>query len=179
MTNAAGLYGQSLYDLAAEENLTDEIMQEMDTVDGIFRENPDYIRLLLEPSIHRGDRLRLLDDAFRDQIHPYLLNFLKVLTEKGLLREYRRSLKRFRTDYNRDHGITEAVVTTAVPLTDSERDALLGRLEKISGKKVFLTQKVNTGLLAGVRVELDGRSYDGTVKGRLDDLRSKVSSTVI
>ena len=83
MTNAAGLYGQSLYDLAAEENLTDEIMQEMDTVDGIFRENPDYIRLLLE-SLHsqRGDLLGFWMMLSGIRFIPYLLNFLKVLTER-------------------------------------------------------------------------------------------------
>ena len=50
MTTATSLYGQSLYDLAAEEGFSEEILKQMEAVDGIFRDNPDYITLLLEPS---------------------------------------------------------------------------------------------------------------------------------
>ena len=64
MTTAISLYGQSLYDLAAEEGLTEEILKQMEAVDEIFRANPDYITLLLEPSIPRRERLGLLEEAF-------------------------------------------------------------------------------------------------------------------
>ena len=84
MTTAARLYGQSLYDLAAQEGLTDEILYEMETVDAIFKENPDYIALLLEPSVKRKERLGLVEEAFRDQIHPYLMNFVMILIEKRI-----------------------------------------------------------------------------------------------
>ena len=40
MSKAGDLYGQSLYDLAAEENLSDEILDEMGAVKEIFKENP-------------------------------------------------------------------------------------------------------------------------------------------
>ena len=84
MTTATSLYGQSLYDLAAEEGLSEEILKEMGAVDSIFRENPDYITLLLEPSIPRRERLGLLEEAFKDQLHPYLMNFLMILLENNL-----------------------------------------------------------------------------------------------
>ena len=48
MTKTAKLYGGSLYDLAAEESLTEPVMEEMDSIRQIFRENPDY--LVLYPS---------------------------------------------------------------------------------------------------------------------------------
>lgn len=51
MTSAGSLYGKSLYDLAAEENLTERIMEELTCVQELFREFPEYIRLLQEPSV--------------------------------------------------------------------------------------------------------------------------------
>ena len=42
MTTETSLYGQSLYDLAAEEGLSEEILDEMGAVEKIFKENPDY-----------------------------------------------------------------------------------------------------------------------------------------
>ena len=179
MTTATSLYGQSLYDLAAEEGLTEEIMNEMEAVKGIFKENPDYITLLLEPSVPRRERLRLLDEAFKDQIHPYLMNFLMILLENSLLRGFSECCRIFRESYNKDHGIAEATVTSAVALTNAQTDALRSRLEQMSGKTVHLRQKVDSGVLGGLRVEIEGKLLDGTVMGRLADLRKKVSETVL
>ena len=179
MTTAWGLYGQSLYDLAAEEKADDQIMEELEAVRGIFAQNPDYITLLCEPSIPGKTRIQLLDEAFRGQIHPYLLNFLKLLVEKGLLRGFSTCCSTFRESYNKDHGISEAQVTSAVPLSEEQAQALKAKLEKLSGKKVLLTRKVDEKVLGGLRVELDGKLFDGTVGGRLDELRRRVTETVL
>ena len=179
MTTAWGLYGQSLYDLAAEEKADDQIMEELEAVRGIFRENPDYITLLSEPSIPGKNRIQLLDEAFGGQIHPYLLNFLKILVEKGMLRGFSTCYSTYRKSYNKDHGISEAMVTSAVALDESQAEALREKLEKLSGRKVLLRRRVDEKVLGGLRVELDGRLFDGTVGGRLEELRRRVTETVL
>ena len=163
MTTAWGLYGQSLYDLAVEEKADEQIMEELDAVRGIFAENPDYITLLCEPSIPVKNR----------QIHPYLLNFLKILVEKGMLRGFSTCCSTYRSSYNKDHGISEATVISAVPLTDEQASALQAKLEKISGKKVLLSRKVDAKVLGGLSVELDGKLFDGTVGGRLNGIKTR------
>lgn len=179
MTSDAGLYGQSLYDLAAQEHLTQELLDQLAQVQSIFRENPDYITLLSEPSIPKKERVDLVDKAFNGAVHPYLLNFMKILLENGLLRGFNACCNVFRSNYNRDNGIAEALVTSAVKLSDDQADQLRQKLEQVSGKKVLLTNRVDEQVLGGIRVELEGKLYDGTVAGRLDDLRKKVSSVVI
>ena len=114
MTTPTSLYGQSLYDLAAEEGLSEEILKEMEAVNAIFKENPDYITLLLEPSIPRRERMGMVEEAFKDQIHPYLLNFLMILLENSLLRGFNSCCRTYRSSYYKDNGIEEAVVTIAV-----------------------------------------------------------------
>ncbi|MCD8369458.1 MAG: ATP synthase F1 subunit delta [Clostridiales bacterium] len=176
MTDSARLYGGSLYDLAAQEGLTDQLMEETAAVDGLFRENEDYIRLLSEPSIARTERLGLLDKAFGGQAHPYLLNFLKILCENGMMREYSGCCKEYRRRYNEANGIAEAVVTSAIALTESQKKALVKKLESTSGKKILLTERVNPGILGGLRVEFEGKQMDGTIEGRLSGLRKLVTS---
>ena len=151
----------------------------METVKGIFREIPDYITLLSEPSVPKNERLQLVDQAFAGSLEAYHLNFIKILIEKGLLREYSACYKRFRKSYNEAHGIADALVTTAVALDDSQLSQLKEKLEKISGKKVLLEQKTDPDILGGVRVDLEGQLFDGSVKGRLSELRRKVDDIVI
>ena len=48
MTETARVYGGSLYELAQEEHLEEEILSEMKEIRALFRENPEYPRLLSE-----------------------------------------------------------------------------------------------------------------------------------
>ncbi len=179
MIRAGELYGQSLYDLAVAEGISDEILKEMEAVRSIFVENPDYVTLLSEPSIPKKERLGLIDEAFGDSLQVYLLNFIKILVEKGLLRSFSACFKRYRASYNSDHGIEDAVVTSAVPLKDDSFDQLKKRLESLTGKKILLKQKVDPDVLGGIKVELEDRLYDGTVKGRLKELGRRFEETIV
>ncbi len=87
MTEIARMYGGSLYDLAAEEGLETRILDELDEAAKLIRDDPEYLRLLSTPSIPKKERCGLLDEAFRGQVHLYVLNFLKILCENGTLRE--------------------------------------------------------------------------------------------
>ncbi|MBR6483746.1 MAG: ATP synthase F1 subunit delta [Clostridiales bacterium] len=179
MTKAGEIYGKSLYDLAKAEGLDQAILNEMESVRNIFNDNPDYIRLLSEPSIPRNERLKLLDEAFGDSMDTYLLNFIKILTEKGFLREFGSCFKTYRSLYNDDRGICDAVAMTPGDLSDDERTSLIARLEKITGKKVLLTEKKDPALLGGIKVLVEGKLYDGSVRGRLDELRRRVDDIVL
>ena len=179
MTNTGSLYGKSLYDLAVSEDLSEQVMREMETVQDLLTEYPDYVRLLLEPSIPKKERLGLLDQAFGDALHPYLLNFLKILTERGILREFRSCEKCYRGLYHEAHGIKEAQVLSAVELGPERQEKLKNRLEEMSGKKVILHVRTDPQVLGGIRVEMEGKLYDGTVRGRLSDLRRRLDETVL
>ena len=78
MTETAKRYGGSLYELAKEEQLTDELLSELETAVTCFGENADYMRLLTAENLPKKERCDLLDAAF-EGAHPYLINFMKLL----------------------------------------------------------------------------------------------------
>lgn len=179
MTQTARVYGGSLYELAAQEQLVESIGEQMEEIRQILRENPDYLKLLGEPSIPWQERAGLVDQAFGPQAEKYLVNFIKILCERNILREYGSCCDEFRRRYHADHGIAEAVVTSAVTLSDRQMEALRQKLEKISGKKISLTQKKDLSVVAGLRVELGGKLLDGTVKGRLSAFSRKLDEIIV
>ena len=179
MTQAARVYGESMYALALEEELTGEILEEMKVIRTLFQENPDYVHLLSGPSIPGNERIDLIEAAFGNQAERYLVNFLKLLCERNLLREFGGCCDEYARRYNRDNGIAEATATSAVPMTEAQAEALKQKLEKLSGKKISLSLKTDPSLLGGVRVELEGKELDGTVKGRLDGLSRKLDSLTL
>lgn len=179
MTENARRYGGSLYELAAEESITEQLQEELSIIGQIFRENPDYIRLLSEPSIPKAERLSLLDAAFQNQIHSYLLNFLKLLCENGTLRELPSCIREFRTRFLKDSGILEAIVTSAVPLTKEQTAALTARLQSLTNQTILLTQKIDSRTIGGLKVEFGGEHLDGTAANRLLSLRKRITEIIV
>jgi F-type H+-transporting ATPase subunit delta len=87
--------------------------------------------------------------------------------------------REFRRLYNRREGIFEATATSAAKLDDEEVNALRSRLEQMTGGKVELTFNVDPLLLGGVQVRLGDLLIDGSVRGRLERLRTKLESGVL
>ena len=179
MTETAKMYGGSLYDLAAEEGLETRILGELDEVQQLLKQNPDYLRLLSTPSIPKKERCGLLDEALRGQVHLYVLNFLKILCEKGTLRELSGCARAYRIRYNQAHGILEATAVSAVPLTEQQRTALHAKLESLTGKTIDLKTKVDAKVLGGIRLDIEGTELDGTVRSRLAGLRSSIAAATL
>lgn len=179
MTETAKMYGGSLYDLAAEEGLETRILGELDEVVKLLKENPDYLRLLSTPSIPKKERCGLLDEALRDQVHLYVLNFLKILCEKGTLRELSGCARAYRIRYNEAHGILEATATSAVPLTAEQTESLHAKLETLTGKTIDLKTKVDAKVLGGIRLDIEGTELDGTVQNRLAALRKNIAAVTL
>ena len=179
MTETAKMYGGSLYDLAAEEGLETRILGELDEVQKLLKQNPDYLRLLSTPSIPKKERCGLLDEALRGQVHLYVLNFLKILCENGTLRELPGCARAYRIRYNQAHGILEATAISAVPLTEPQRAALHAKLESLTGKTIDLKTKVDAKVLGGIRLDIEGTELDGTVQNRLASLRRDIAAVTL
>lgn len=179
MTEIGANYAQALYSLAKEEDLTAVILEQLKTLDAAFVAQADFLRLLATPNLSKDERCAVIDSSFRGKVHPYVLNFLKLLTEKGYARYFPGCVKAYREQYNEDNGIVSVLAVTAVPLTDAQNEKLRRKLESVTGKTVELRTRVDAACIGGVRLDYDGKRVDGTVKNRLDAMRAKLNDTVL
>lgn len=175
MTELANEYGTGMWELALEEHLTENVLEQLATLKACFAQQPDYLRLLSNSALRKEERLALLDSAFGGRVHPYVLSFLKLLCERGALHEFSGCEAVFRACYNKHFGIVTAVVTSSRPLKDDQKARLTEKLAEISGHRVVLTEKVNPKVLGGLLVEMDGKLYDNTVRSRLGDISRMLS----
>lgn len=175
MTGAAKQYGGSLFELAAEEGLDSQILQQLQVASDCISGQPAYLRLLSTPSLTRAVRRSLLEEAFAPQMHAYTVNFLKLLCDQGLLRQLPACLKEYRTRYNQAHGIVQVQVAAAMPLDPDLQQRLTQKLAALTGKQIDLTVQVEPDLLGGIRLDMEGVRLDGTLRRRLDTLREALS----
>ena len=176
MTGIGENYAQALYSLAKEENATEEILRQLKHLGSAFSETPEFVRLLAAPNLTKDQRVAVIDDSFRGKVHPYVLNFLKLLTEKGHIRAFSDCVKAYTKQYNADHGIVSVQAVAAVALTEDQQKKLQHKLEDVTGKQIELICRVDPGCIGGVRLDYDGKRIDGTVKSRLDAMKQLLES---
>ena len=179
MTEVGNVYGEALYSLARDEGLSKVILSHLTTLDACISQEPDFLRLLGNPNLTKEQRCQILDESFRGKVEPYVLNFLKILTEKGYTRHFSDCVSAYREFYNRDNGILPVTAVTAVALTESQQAKLTAKLTAITGKQIDLTNKLDPNCLGGVRLDYDGKRVDNTVSHRLDAIRNHLKNTVL
>ena len=62
---------------------------------------------------------------------------------------------------------------------ETKIERLTAKLEALTGKTVELHSRIDPSCLGGVRLDFDGRQIDGTVRRRLEDIRSILKNTVL
>ena len=179
MSEAVKEYGQALADLAVEEQLEEILRTQSARLKEIFEQNPAYTRLLANPEIPKAERCALLEESLGGRVHPYLLNFLKILTERGYAYRSADFLAEYERIYCERHSIARADCASAVALTEEQKTRLREKLEGITGKKIELVCRVDPSLIGGIRLLLDNTLFDGSVRARLDEMRASLMALTL
>ena len=179
MTEVGNVYGESLYELAKDENLTKLIGEQLAVLQTSYQQEPDFIRLLSSPNLTKAERCQILDDSFRGKVHPYLLNFMKILTEKGYMRYFSDCCDAYTEHYDQDNGILRVTAVTAVALSPEQEAKLTQKLSRTTGKTVALRNRIDPAVLGGIRLDYNGLRLDDTLAHRLEDIRANLMKTVL
>ena len=117
MTKTARVYGGSLYDLAAEEKLDGQIMEQMIAVRQIFRENPGYLKLLGEPAIPEDERLKMIEEMLKEASSQ--VTAMKEKAEKDIAQEKRKAVNEIKGEIG---GMAVEIAGKVIEREISEED---------------------------------------------------------
>ena len=135
--------------------------------------------LLGSVGLPKPERCRLLDESLGGAVHPYLLNFMKILVEKGKIRTFPGCFSAYQQEYYRDHNILPVTAVTAIALSQSQVQRLTDKLHSITGKQILLSNEVEPALLGGVRLDYDGKQLEDSIALRMQNLRQLLKNTVL
>lgn len=69
-----------------------------------------------------------------------------------------------------------ATVTVAAPLTAAQQERLARALERTVGRTVKITTVIDPAVIGGIRVQIADDVIDGSIRSRLDDLRTQLAA---
>ena len=168
MAQISNEYAEALFALALETGSVKEYSEALYIVLNLMKENPEYIDFLSSPDIPKQERVGAIESAFGGKIPETVVSFLCLLCRIHTLKDCISDYKKLSDAAD---GVSTAEVISAVELTEDEKTALKSKLEGLCGHRVELDCSVDKSLIGGVKVTVDGKVIDGSVKQKLHELK--------
>jgi F-type H+-transporting ATPase subunit delta len=160
-----------LLTIGKEQGLVEPYAEELSSVAVVMSEH-SMLRLLLDsPTFPIEKKSAIMADvADAMKLSAGMKTFLGLLVEKRRVAQMPHIAENYRRFADELSGIVRATLTSAHSLDDKMNEAIRSGLEKQTGKKVVLNLSVDPELIGGVKAEMGGKLFDGSVKTQLKQI---------
>ena len=166
-------YGDALFEVAAEENRMDALLDEADGILTVLRENAGLSKVMTHPKIVKEEKL---DHIFKGRVSDEMVGLMRMIVEKGHFGELESVLEYFIAQVKEYKNIGIAYVTTAMELSDAQKEQITEKLIQTTKYVTFeMHYEVETALIGGMVIRIKDRVVDSSIKTKLYDLSRELS----
>ena len=178
--NLAGVparYAKALLDLADDKRkddpgATDRIAADVEAVLGLWQADEGFRRFIADPRLDGAkQRAGIFAILERAGTGIEVRNLVGVLITNRRLSALPSVAAAFGALLAEQRGQQTAEVTTAHPLTDTQRAQIVARLTEAGFSGVRLSETVDPAILGGLVVRIGSRLYDNSIKSKLQRLQ--------
>jgi F-type H+-transporting ATPase subunit delta len=176
-SGVAQRYALALLGLADDERqkdpgAIDRIAGDLEALFALYRDDATFRAFVRDPRLSAAEQQRaafaLLDKAGAGK---EIRNFVGVLIANRRLSQLPDIAAAFAQKLAERRGQQVAHVTTAFPLTDTQRAQLTARLTEAGYSGVKLAETLDRSILGGLIVRIGSRLYDNSLKSKLQRLQ--------
>lgn len=173
--SVAKLYAKALFELAEESRSVDSFAEEFQALIEFLGETPTLEAALSAFMFSAEEREKLATEvAQKAQLSPLLGHFIRLLTEKNRILLLPQIFEAFRGLVDESKGVVRGSVTTAEALTDAEKADLSKAFGRKLNKQIILESQTDKTILGGLIVEIQGLTFDGSLKTTIRRLRESL-----
>jgi F-type H+-transporting ATPase subunit delta len=177
-TEIAEPYAQALMSIAQSENLTDRIGEDISALLNLLKESDDLRTCLSSPLFEPEVKKAIIKQIAGDQLHPYTLNFLLLLADKGRILFLKEIGEQFRTLLRQLSQTVLAEVTSAIELTDAQKETNRQKVASLTqARQVELETQVDPDIIGGVIIRVGSQVFDASLRGQLRRISTKLSAS--
>lgn len=168
-------YATALFEFAEERNDVEQTFKDVKLLADIC-ENSRELRLMLKsPVVFTDKKLSVLHEMLHNRIGIVTSTFIDILVRKRREEHLHGIAVAFVGLYRKSKNIKLAQVTTATPLDDAIKNELISLLVKQTGSTIWLEEKVDTSILGGLIVNIEGVKFDDSIRNKIQTLRKEFS----
>ncbi len=176
-TKVAHRYAKAVLDLAAKQNVVDQVYQDLKEFSRILAENYALRQLLKSPIILTYKKQNVLNQIFASEFNKLTWSFFEIILRKHRENQLEGIALSFIDQYHFEKGFIDAVITTPVPLSEKLRASFTDMVQKKTGKKPLLKEKVNPALIGGYILRIGDLQFDESVKSKLNTVKTTLSDS--
>ncbi len=169
-------YAEALFLLACEQEKGEEYLSDLRLIRDLIKGEAELLLLLRSPNLSAEEKEGVIDTAFGGALQEDTVSFLKLLCQKGRVELLPLCIEDFERLYNEVNRVIVAEVTSAVPLTDMEKEKLTHSLERKTGHRVELLCRVDKEILGGIIVRTEDAVLDGSLKHKIHRVKEVIKS---
>ncbi len=157
-------YAKALLDLAVEKNRLEQVFADMQWLQGVCKASKDFVNLMRSPIIKADKKKKIIEAVAKPHLSEMTFGFIRLLTSKG--REYflPEILNSFVVLYKKHKNINTVTLTTAVPVSESVKTAIIAQVKKAANiENIELEEKVNPDIIGGFVLELGDKMVDASI----------------
>lgn len=171
---AARRYARALLDVAVQQGDPEAVRRELLEAAALLAAQAELRSALLSPALPGEAKKKLVDAVWGGRASKLTARLMVLLAERGRIGLLGAIQESFGALWNAHRGVVAAEAVSAVPLDEAQTRALVETLRGATGKDVELRAATDAALLGGLVVKMAGRTYDGSVRGRLKSLRDRL-----
>jgi F-type H+-transporting ATPase subunit delta len=152
-------------------------LDELRIVEQIIAGSTDLRNALLSPAVAPSRKRAVIARVTKPMgVAKAVRNFLFIVIDHRRIHDFSSIVDAFEALLDERLGLARADVSSARELTESQRSSLETQLSRLAGKKAKPQFTVDPALIAGVVARVGSTVYDGSVRGQLERLRTKLGS---
>ncbi len=170
-TKLANRYAKALFDLALEQKVLDNVVEDMKLVISVCQQNKEFQLMLQSPIIYKDKKEAILKEIFEKSMQQISLFFLLIITKKKREAILETIAHQFVVLYKEFKNITTATLGTAIPLDKALKNKIVGLLQEQTKGEIDLIEQVDEDLIGGFVLGYDDKQYDASVKKQIKELQ--------
>ncbi|WP_277656372.1 ATP synthase F1 subunit delta [Seleniivibrio woodruffii] len=171
----AARYADALFQEAKAENKLEQVIAQLSAVSAASEQSADFKTLIKSPLIGKAEKQAVVDVLkSKGMIDEFLYKFLKLLVSKNRLSLLELISSEIKAMDRKAKGEAEAVITVATAMDEASKGTLKAVLDKITGKKITITENVDPSILGGVIAQVESSLYDASVRGQLNKIKEQL-----
>ena len=163
-------YGNALYEAAEDLGMKNSVLEEGEQIAELLRKEPMFDAFLKDPVISAAEKKGVLKNIFEGKISREMLNFMYVLVDKGRAGRFAGIIREYRKLADREDGVAYGTLVSAAPLKEEHIKRFEEQTSELMQMKVSLKNETDKSLIGGVRILVNGRIIDTSLKKRLEDM---------
>jgi F-type H+-transporting ATPase subunit delta len=172
----AEVYARSLFEVAQEQGLVDEVHEQLGQFAQALDDNRELAVYFFSPYFSTEEKKDGLKRAVTGA-EPVFMNFLEALIERHRMPAIFRIRDRYEEHWDDVHKLLPVQVTSAVELDKSTVRSIGERIGEQTGKEVELSSHVDPEILGGIVLRVGNFILDASIRNRLNQLRKQVAHT--